>query len=65
MPLITVEGPPVPVETKRKLVEGLTKAAIEAYGIPEIIVLIKENPPDCVGLNGELLCDRRKAEKEE
>jgi len=65
MPSIMVEGPPVPIETKRKLVKGLTEVAIEAYGIPHIVVLIKENEPDCVGIDGVLICDRRKGETEE
>ena len=64
MPSIMVEGPPVPVETKRKLVKGLTEVAIEAYGIPHIVVLIKENEPDCVGIDGVLLCDKRKKAEE-
>jgi len=63
MPNIIVEGPIVPIEVKRKLVQGLSQVAAEAYGIKEIIVLIKENAPENVGLNGELLADRRAREK--
>jgi 4-oxalocrotonate tautomerase len=62
MPTITVEGPPVPVEKKRDLVEGLTQAAVAVYeGIPAeaFIVLIRENQPENVGVGGELLADRR------
>jgi len=62
MPTITVEGPPIPVEKKRGLAEGLTKAAAAAYeDIPTeaIIVLIRENEAENVGVGGELLCDRR------
>jgi 4-oxalocrotonate tautomerase len=62
MPTITVEGPPVPVEKKRLLVKSLTEAAAAAYeDIPTeaIIVLIRENEGENVGVGGELLCDRR------
>ena len=61
MPLIIVEGPVVDVEVKRKLVHGLTRAAEEAYGVSHIIVLIKENPADNVGTDGQLLSDRHRA----
>lgn len=61
MPTITVEGPPIQeVERKRKLVKELTDAAVEIYGIPHITVLIKENLPENVGANGELIADRKK-----
>ena len=33
--------------------------AARVYGIPHITVLIKENPPENVGVNGELLVDRK------
>ena len=45
MPTITVEGPPISVEQKRSLVNGLTEVAVELYGIEYITVVIKENPP--------------------
>jgi len=60
MPTIVVDGPPLEVEEKRKLVKGLTETAIEVYGSIPITVLIKENVPENVGVNGELLIDRRK-----
>jgi len=61
MPLITVSGPPTDIERKRKLAEGLTRVAAEAYGIAaeHMIVVIQENPPENVGLGGVLLADRR------
>ena len=65
MPNIVVDGPPIPVEKKRRLVKELAEVAVDVYGIPHIVVLIRENKPDCVGINGELICDRRKAEKRE
>ena len=60
MPTIIVEGPPISVEKKRELVKRLTEVASEVYGIEHIIVLIKENPPENVGINGELLLDRKR-----
>jgi len=60
MPTITVEGPLLEVDKKRTLVQKLTQAAVDVYNIEDIIVLIKENPPENVGLSGELLADRRK-----
>ena len=60
MPNITVEGPPISLEQKRQLVKKLTGAAVEVYKIEHITVIIKENPPENVGSNGELLVDRKK-----
>ena len=61
MPMITVEGPKIAeVEQKRKLVKGLTDVAYEIYQIEHITVLIKENPPENVGVEGELVADRQK-----
>jgi len=61
MPTIIVEGPPISVDKKRELVKNITKVASEIYGIKHITVLIKENPPENVGINGELLIDRKKS----
>jgi 4-oxalocrotonate tautomerase len=60
MPTIVVDGPPIDVEKKRQLVKGLTDVAVGVYGGIPITVLIKENPPENVGVSGELLLDRRK-----
>ena len=40
----------------------MTDAAVKAYGLPKqtIVILIKENDPDNVGIGGELLADRAK-----
>lgn len=62
MPNITVEGPVIKeLEKKRRLAKEMTEAAVKAYGLPEgvIVVLIKENPPENVGVGGQLLIDRR------
>jgi len=61
MPTITVEGPPVPLEKKRRLVKGFWEVAAAVYdNVPAeaIVVLIRENGPENVGVGGELLCDR-------
>ena len=62
MPIITVEGPKIDVEQKRQLVGKLANTAVEVYGIAKehIIVLIRENGPENVGVGGGLLADRRK-----
>jgi len=73
MPTITVEGPPIDIERKRELVkrlteaaikiykiERLTEAAIKIYKIEHITVLIRENPPENVGVNGQLIADRKR-----
>ncbi|RZN50620.1 4-oxalocrotonate tautomerase [archaeon] len=63
MPTIIVEGPPIGIETKRRLVERLTRAASEEYGISSITVLIKENAAENVGIDGALLHDKRRKKK--
>ena len=63
MPSITVEGPPIKeIDKKRKLVSALTEAALGTYNLPRqaIVVLIKENAPENVGVGGELILDRQK-----
>ncbi len=61
MPTITVEGPPIPdIERKRQLVKRLTDVAVEVYRIEHITVLIRENAPENVGVNGQLIADRKK-----
>jgi 4-oxalocrotonate tautomerase len=61
MPTITIEGPPIKdLDKKRKLVKGLTDSAVEAYGLSKdkIVVLIKENQAENVGIGGQLLVDK-------
>jgi 4-oxalocrotonate tautomerase len=62
MPTITVEGPHIPLEKKRRLAKGLWEVATAVYEeVPAeaIVVLIRENGPENVGVGGELLVDRR------
>ncbi len=61
MPTIMVEGPPISVEQKRELVKRLTKVAVKVYRVEHITVLIRENPPENVGVSGQLLADRRRS----
>ena len=67
MPIITVEGPPRDIESKKLLVKSLTIAFKEAYGYPEdfahVTVIIRENPPENVGANGVLLSEAWKNKK--
>jgi len=60
MPTITVEGPPLEVEKKRELVKKLYDTAVDIFKIEHIVVLIKENKPENVGVNGVLIIDRGK-----
>ena len=62
MPNINVDGPVLEdVDKKRILVEEITEAATKAYGLPRetIVVLIKENAPENVGVGGKLIIDRK------
>jgi len=63
MPTITVEGPPIKeLDGKRRLVREMAEVASSVYGLPKqiIVVVIKENAPENVGVGGELLIDRRR-----
>ena len=64
MPTIMVEGPPMDIERKRQLVKKLAAAAAEVYRIKHITVLIRENPPENVGVGGQLLADRKRGPSE-
>ena len=61
MPIVTVEGPKIDRDQKRKMVQALTEAAAGVYGMDKehIIVLIRENVPENVGVGGQLIADRR------
>ena len=63
MPSANIEGPKIAdVEKKRVLVRDITDALEKAYNLPRkvYVVLIKENPPENVGVGGELVIDKRK-----
>ena len=62
MPLITVEGPKIDdLDRKRQMVKLLAEAASEVYGMDKenIVVLIRENSPENVGIGGKLVADRQ------
>jgi 4-oxalocrotonate tautomerase len=62
MPNISIEGPDIEdVDKKRTLVQELTDAATKAYGLPQetIVVVIKENSLENVGVAGKLIIDRK------
>ena len=64
MPIAKIEGPKTEdVEIKRMLVKEITDALEKAYKLPReaLVVLIKENPPENVGIGGQLILDKRKA----
>jgi 4-oxalocrotonate tautomerase family enzyme len=61
MPIFMVEGPELKdMEKKRKLAKALTDAGVEAFGLPAsaMVVILHENPQECVATGGELICDR-------
>ncbi|MFX1468672.1 MAG: 4-oxalocrotonate tautomerase DmpI [Promethearchaeota archaeon] len=63
MPNITIDGPKIEsLEVKRNLIKEITNAVEKAYKIPKehIIVVIKENVPENVGIGGILISDRRR-----
>ena len=63
MPNIQIDGPKIQsMERRRQLIAKLTDAAAEAYGLSKehIVVLIRENAPENVGVGGQLLADRLK-----
>ena len=63
MPVIAIDGPPVADSAaKRIMVEAITKAAADFYGLPPetIVIFIKENRAENVAVGGTLICDRPK-----
>ena len=63
MPSIEVNGPKIAsIEKKRELVEKLTQAMVDVYGLPKeaFTVLIRENNPENVGVGGQLVADRHR-----
>jgi len=61
MPTIRIDGPKVTdLDKKRQFVKEVSDAAARLYGLPAqiMVVLLRENSPDNVGVGGELLLDR-------
>jgi len=62
MPYVSIEGPAIDVEKKRKLALAVTEAAAEVFELPPqaIIVTMKEVSSDSVAVGGKLICDKQK-----
>ena len=60
MPIITLTISNQDVEKKRRLAEGLTRAAAEVTGIPtdKFIVIVDEHPRESIAVGGKLLADQ-------
>lgn len=65
MPTIFFLGPSLDREKKRELVRSFTDTASRLTGIDPsaFVVYLQETAPDRVGVGGQLLEDRRKAEE--
>ncbi|UOD35710.1 tautomerase family protein [Deferribacteraceae bacterium V6Fe1] len=62
MPIISVEGPKVEdINKKREFIADVTKVAADFFEMPQesIIVLLKENEPQNVGVGGKLIADKK------
>lgn len=59
MPVITIDGPKLEKEQKEELVKLLSEAASKVTKLPveAMVVLIRENDDENVGVRGNLLCN--------
>lgn len=62
MPVITIEGPETDKETKKEIIENLSKIVADKYEFPieSITVLIHENSLDNIGNGGKQLSELHK-----
>jgi len=60
MPHISIKGPEIPLEAKRKLVREITELVSEAYNLPKekFMIHIFEFPKENIATAGVLLSDR-------
>jgi 4-oxalocrotonate tautomerase family enzyme len=60
MPHVSIKGPALPVEKKRKLVKDVTKALSDNYGIPEekFMIHVAEFGKESTASGGVLLIDK-------
>lgn len=60
MPIITVQGNPLPMEARRELVRELTQSAARIMGLPPetIVVVLECRPAEDYAVGGVLLADR-------
>ena len=62
MPVIQIAGNNgISIEKKREMVEKVSEAVAEAYGLPieTVTVLVTGFEPDDIGAGGKLLSDRK------
>lgn len=59
MPVITINGPKLSKDQKEQLVKEFSETASKVTGLPveAMVVLIREDEPENVGVRGCLLCD--------
>jgi len=62
MPVITFEGPALPIEKKERLAREITQIATDITNIPKdaFIIFIKENPYENMAKGGVLLSEQFK-----
>ena len=62
MPVITMEGPFLPLNKKETLIKEFTKIAADITGISTdaFVVFIKENPYENMGQGGVLISEKIK-----
>ncbi len=62
MPVIIFEGPKLTKEQKTELVKQFTEISQKITNIPKeaFIIIIKENPPENIGVGGTLLEEKFK-----
>ena len=60
MPHISIKGPALPLDKKRKLSEEVSQIASETYGIPKekFMIHIQEFSKENTASGGVLLCDK-------
>jgi 4-oxalocrotonate tautomerase family enzyme len=60
MPHISIKGPEIPLDVKRRLAEEITKVASEVYGIPKekFMIHIMEFSKENIATAGSLLVDK-------
>ena len=60
MPVITIDTPKLTKEQKEKLVKSFAESASEIIGMPveAMVVIIRENEAENVGIGNILLCVR-------
>jgi 4-oxalocrotonate tautomerase len=61
MPHISIQGPALPLEKKRELVQKMTEVASDVYQIPKekFMIHIQEFPRENTGSGGMLLIDKK------